>query len=105
VLDAGRKGSENKNFIVLTHQELDDDGSYKIKTVGKMLDNKITIEGMFTVVLYAHQEFDKGVTKKMFVTNYDGRYPAKSPIGMFEDLVILNDLGIVVKKVQEYYNG
>lgn len=105
VLDAGRKGPADKNFIVLTHAELEDDGTYKIKTIGKMLDNKITLEGLFTVVLYADQTFDKGTTKKFFVTNYNGKFPAKSPVGMFEELTILNDLAVVVKKVEQYYQG
>ena len=42
---------------------------------------------------------------RQFVTNNDGEYPAKSPVGMFESLYIPNDLGIVAKKMQEYYEG
>lgn len=46
---------------------------------------------------------DKKVLKQ-FVTNYDGQFPAKSPVGMFEETYIPNDLGYVISKVEEYYN-
>lgn len=45
---------------------------------------------------------DKKVVKE-FITNYDGQFPAKSPVGMFDEVGIPNDLGLVIKKVKEYY--
>jgi len=107
ILDIARKLTVDKNFIVLTHSE-EIDGAverFKMKTIGRLLDNKITLEGKFTVVLYAAQSVEKGEVQKFFVTNFDGIYPAKSPIGMFEEKHIPNDLGYVVRKVNDYYNG
>lgn len=70
-------------------------------------DEYITPEGKFEIVLYGKQGFDENQKKsiRQFVTNFDGEYPAKSPVGMFNDLYILNDLGLVVENVQSYYSG
>lgn len=110
VINAGIKMSDNKNFIVLTHSEpvlVGTEASYKIKTLGKMLDDKVTLEGLFTIVLYGKSSFDgqTGTTTKQFVTNFDGQYPAKSPVGMFSNVYIPNDLGLVLNKVNEYNHG
>lgn len=98
------------NIICLAHFEeykdtSDDTVSYRFKTVGKMVQDYITPEGKFDIVLYGKQSIgdDKKVVKQ-FVTNFDGQYPSKSPVGMFEDMYIPNDLGLVVQKVNEYYN-
>lgn len=110
VLNTGVTAREDLNFFVLTHAELVENGftsTYKIKTIGKMLDNKVTLEGLFTVVLYLKQDWnakEKRVSKH-FVTNFDGQYPAKSPIGMFKDVYTLNDLHVVAKRVHEYNQG
>lgn len=74
----------------------------RVKTIGKMLDEKITIEGLFTVVLlsYSYKETE-GSMKYVFVTNSNGSNTSKSPEGMF-GLTINNDLGDVIKKYYEY---
>lgn len=98
------------DFICMAHFEeyranSFDGISYRFKTVGKMVNDYLTPEGKFEIVLYCKQEIDdeKKMTKS-FVTNFDGIYPAKSPIGMFSDVVIPNDLGYVLDKVHEYYS-
>lgn len=100
----------DKNIICLAHYEefkdtSNDTISYRFKTVGKMVQDYITPEGKFDIVLYGKQSIgdDKKVVKQ-FVTNFDGQYPSKSPVGMFKDIYIPNDLGLVVQKVNEYYN-
>lgn len=77
----------------------------KIKTIGKLLDDKINPAGLFTVLLFTdvHTK-ENGEIEYRFVTNNDGTYPAKSPMDMFEDKYITNDLGVVVSKMEEYYN-
>lgn len=94
--------------FALWHPEINDvTGKMKMKTVGKVTDNYLTPEGLFTIVLYTRVEVD-AVSKTMnyqFVTNADGVYPAKSPIGMFTDLYIPNDLGAVVRAIDAYYEG
>ena len=78
-----------------------------MKTIGKMLDNKVTLEGLFTVVLYGKLEYDSKTNQssRKFVTNYDGQYPAKSPFGMFAELYRPNDLGTIIAEMNAYYDG
>ena len=103
--------SSTVNFFMLAHYEEFKDSSadtigYRYKTVGKMVNDYITPEGKFDIVLYGKQTYneqEKKVTKQ-FVTNFDGQFPSKSPIGMFKDLYIPNDLGFVKEKIDEYYN-
>lgn len=77
----------------------------KMKTLGNMLDSKITLEGLFNVILYATTRWDEKNQKGeyFFVTNRTNDYPAKSPNGMFDTIEIPNDLGFVSKKIEEYY--
>ena len=72
----------------------------------KMIDQYISLEGKFDIVLYGQQDFDSKNKKaiKQFVTNFDGRYPAKSAVGMFP-LYMTNDLGLVTELVNKYYEG
>jgi hypothetical protein len=69
-----------------------------------MVDQYICPEGKFEIVLYGKASYNEKEKKSIreFVTNDDGIYPAKSPVGMF-DLYMPNDLGLVVEKVAEYY--
>lgn len=83
----------------LHHTELDSNtGKTKAKTVGKMLDNQLTVEGCFNIVLLCSAEG----TEHYFVTQSDGYTTAKSPEGMF-DIKIPNDLKLVDTKIREYY--
>ena len=111
VFDAISAVPEDKNIICLAHYEeyKDKNGdsiSYKYKSTGNMVDSYITPEGKFEIVLYGKASYDEKEKKSIreFVTNDDGVYPAKSPIGMF-DLYIPNDLGLVVEKVNKYYTA
>lgn len=83
----------------LSHLQRDDEGHEKIKTMGKMLDEKITIEGLFTTVL-------KTAVKDgqyFFLTQNSGMDTVKSPIGMFPSYAIDNDLKYVDDKIRNYY--
>lgn len=82
----------------LHHTELTDDGKLKAKTLGKMLDNQLTVEGLFSIVLLCQVEG----SDHFFITNSDGSNPAKSPMEMF-DMKIDNDLKFVDKTIREYY--
>lgn len=83
----------------LAHTEWDNLGNEKMKTVGKMLDDKITIEGLFTIVMktLVHDN------QYSFTTQNSGRDTVKTPIGMFNDSVIPNDLKTVDDTIREYY--
>lgn len=82
----------------LHHTETDANGKLKAKAVGKMLDEKLTVEGLFSIVLLCQTDG----TRHYFVTQSDGYTTAKSPMDMF-DLEIDNDLKFVDTKIREYF--
>lgn len=83
----------------LSHLQRDDEGHEKIKTMGKMLDEKITIEGLFTTVLKTSVKDGQ----YFFLTQNSGLDTVKSPIGMFPSYAIDNDLKYVDTKIRNYY--
>lgn len=108
-LKTGMDMRDDLFIVVSTHSENTGDNLnpyFKIKTQGKMLDSVITLEGLFTYVLFTKVIKDEsdGVQYR-FLTNSDGTCTAKSPMGLFEDLLIDNDLDYVIKKIQEYNEG
>lgn len=112
IFDAVNTVPIEKNFIMMAHFEeftIDnaDRLSFRMKTVGKMTNQYITPEGKFEIVLFGTQRFNEQEKKveKLFITNYDGNYPAKSPIGMFDELYIPNDMGYVIKCIEKYNTG
>ena len=82
----------------LHHVETTQEGKVKAKTVGKMLDEKLTLEGLFSIVLLCKTDG----TEHKFITQSDGYTTAKSPMDMFP-LEIDNDLKLVDKAIREYY--
>lgn len=109
IFDAINTVPEDKNVICLAHYEeyKDKNGdsiSYRYKSTGNMVDSYITPEGKFEIVLYGKAYYDEKEKKsvRQFVTNDDGMYPAKSPVGMLP-LYMPNDLGRVVEAVKAYY--
>ena len=89
-----------KRVYFLSHIERDTNGNEKVKTIGKLLDDKITVEGLFTIVL-------KTVVmdnKYFFQTHNSGSDTVKSPLEMFKDNLIPNDLAEVDKVICEYYS-
>lgn len=85
---------DNKIVYFLHHSESDTDGREKVKTIGKMLDEKLTVEGCFDIVLYCQDH--------KFFTQSNGQSTAKTPEDMF-DLEIPNDLKFVDDRIREYY--
>ncbi len=90
---------ENKIVYIMMHEDKNDFGETKPKTIGKMLDEKICIEGMFTIALRSMISDGRYV----FKTNSDGSDVCKTPIGMFDTEEIDNDLKMVDEKIREYY--
>lgn len=82
----------------LHHTETTAEGKVKAKTIGKMLDEKLTVEGLFSIVLICTTD---GENHK-FITQSDGCTTAKSPMEMF-DKEIDNDLEFVDAKIREFY--
>ena len=85
----------DKIVYVIMHEEANELGEIKPKTIGKLLDEKVCIEGMFTIVLRCIVESNK----HLFVTQAADGAVSKSPIGMFEDAVIDNDMLLVEKAI------
>lgn len=84
---------------LLHHVDTDENSNVKAKTLGKMLDQQLDIHGLFTICLMSVAD-EKGY---YFVTQSDGTNPCKSPMGMFEDKQIDNDLKMVDDTIREYY--
>ena len=99
LLEAANSTDENTITYFMMHPDYDDAGRMKAKTIGKMLDNQLTIEGMFPIVLLADCD-DSGYH---FVTKSDGTTPVKAPMGMFEDDKIPNDLALVDAYIRDYW--
>ena len=94
-----RETSDDTIVYFLMHNERSEDGSeIKMKTAGKMIDSQISLEALFTIVLY-------GITdgrRHFFQTQSDGVTTAKSPVGMFPE-EIDNDLKAVDTAIRKYY--
>ena len=84
---------------VMQHIETDENGKVKAKTLGKMLDQQLTIEGLISIVLLAKAD----ERRHYFVTRSDGTNPCKSPMGMFDEVEIDNELKLVDDGIREYY--
>lgn len=90
------------NVFMLTHEEETFSGKVKMKTIGKMTDEKLTPEGLSAIVLRSQVNHSEKNRRYFFSTQSDGNDPAKSPMGMFPD-EIPNDLALVSKRIREYY--
>lgn len=99
---------EDCKMIFLTHSENVGDAlnpKYVIKTVGKMLAEKVTLEGLFTYIFFTKvSEGEDGKMKYTLITNTDGKCIAKTPMDMFADLEIDNDLSEIIKVIDDYNN-
>ena len=100
VLTAATDLAEHRRVYILAHTATDENGRTKIKTIGKMLDEKITLEGMVTIVLRT-QVRDGHYT---FATQNNGSDTTKSPMGMFPEQYIDNDLAFVDSSICDYYD-
>jgi len=95
---AGRL-DESTRVYILAHTQEDDSGRIKAKTIGRLLDEKITIEGLLTIVM--RTAVING--QYLFSTQNSGLDTGKTPMGMFNDQHIENDLAAVDKIVCDYY--
>ena len=112
IFDAFKGLPENKNIICCAHYEeyKDKNGdsiSYKFKTTGKMVDDYITPEGKFDIILFGKQSFNNETKKaqKVFIKEYDGEFPAKDSLGLLDALPdeFPNDLNLVVTEIAKVY--
>lgn len=93
------KLEDNKIVYFIMHENVEENGDIKPKTIGKLLDDKVCIEGMFTIALRCMCDN----SKHYFKTQSNGSDVCKSPMGMFEELEIDNDLKMVDDTIRKYY--
>lgn len=103
VLTTAQSLRDDITVFFLHHTEVTE-GIRKAKTLGKMLDNYITLEGLFNIVLLSDSRKVNNRIEYFFVTNNDGTSTAKSPDGMFPS-EIPNDLSLVMKHIEAFDNG
>lgn len=89
-----------KTVYLIMHEDTDENGNVKPKTIGKLLDDKVNIQGMFTICIRAM--FDNG--NYIFRLKTNGQDCVKTPFGMFENDTMENDLKEFDKVVREYYD-
>lgn len=99
ILRAATDLDDRRRVYIMAHTASDEFGRTKMKTIGKLLDEKITPEGLVTIVL-------RTVVRDgqyLFATQNSGSDTTKSPMGMFDDLLIDNDLAAVDAAICDYY--
>lgn len=99
ILNAAASLPSNKRVYILSHTQTDELGRIKIKTIGKLLDEKITIEGMVSIVL--RTSVVNG--NYLFSTKNNGHDTTKTPMGLFDADLIDNDLAAVDSAIFSYY--
>lgn len=95
-----REVPEDKIIYLILHEDVDDFGNTKLRTIGRLLDNKVCLEGMVTICIRCIS--DNG--KHYFLTRTDGRDVVKTPEDLFGDEIIDNNLKLVDTAIREYYD-
>jgi hypothetical protein len=100
---------EDLQVYFLTHAEEGSDiegkKKFKAKTIGRMVDEKLTLEGLFSIVLFGKVKKDKDSNiRYVFETQNNGENTCKSPRGMFDTFEIPNDLGYIRQAIIDYEN-
>lgn len=90
---------EDKIIYIVLHEDTDDYGSTKLRTIGKLIDNKVCLEGMVTICIRCVSDMGK----HYFRTQTDGNDITKAPEEMFEEDKIENNLKLVNDTIREYY--
>lgn len=98
VMDCVKSAQPKTDTLVvfMAHEEFSEEGKIKIKTVGKVVDNHVNLEGMFPITLHAD------VIDGEYTFRTNGKAPCKSPLGMFESVYIDNDLELVRQSIWAY---
>jgi len=100
MVKAGQLEDDDKRVYFLSHSETNEDGRTKFKTIGKLLDEKIVVEGMVSIVLKTFVEEGNF----FFSTKNSGSDTVKTPMDMFEESRIPNDLKLVDQSICSYWN-
>ena len=92
---------DDLNVILTMHTAIDAHGTSKIKTIGNMIDDKITLEGKVNYIF--HSLVREG--KYQFATNFDGHRLARTPLDLYEELYIDNDMQKILEDIRKYDEG
>ena len=100
---------EDLMVFFLTHAEestdLEGKRKFKAKTIGKMVDEKLTLEGLFSIVLFGKIKKNKdGEIRHVFETRNNGENTCKTPKDMFSEFEVANDLAVVRQAILDYEN-
>lgn len=98
LMTAGKLADETRVYI-LAHTQEDDNGRIKAKTIGKLLDEKITLEGLLTIVM--RTAVING--QYLFSTQNSGSDTVKTPLDMFIEEHVPNDLAAIDQIITDYY--
>ena len=99
LINAAARLPDDRIVYFMGHSTMDDTGREHFKTIGKMLDNYVTLEGKFTIVLKTAVQDGK----YFFATRNNGQDTVKTPLGMFDEEFIDNDLSVVDAAIRTYY--
>ena len=99
ILNCAAALPDNKRVYILAHTQTDESGHIKIKTIGKLLDEKIVIEGLVSIVLRT-EIFDG---RNFMRTKNNGSDTVKTPLGMFDEERVDNDLDFIDEVICNYY--
>jgi len=99
ILMAASELAEHRRVYILGHTTTDEFGRTRAKTIGKLLDEKVTVEGLFTIVLRTAVRDGQ----YLFLTQNNGQDTTKSPMGLFSAPAIDNDLAAVDAAITEFY--
>lgn len=106
IIDYVKSMRDDLTVVFMMHSEIDYDANgnkrVKAKTIGKMMDNVVTLEGLFSIVLFTKVVKGENGMEYTFTTQTDGVDTAKSPEDMFSTSSIPNDLNLVINKIKEY---
>ena len=100
IIDTAASLDDNKRVYILSHTEESETGITKLKTIGKMLDDKITMEGLATIVMQTIVSDGQYA----FITRNNGKNTVKTPMGLFGSEYIENDLKAVDDAICEYFS-
>lgn len=99
---------DDLKIIFTSHSENTGDAMnphWSLKTIGRMVNEKVTPEGLFTYVFYALPQNNDNIIEYKFLTNTDGEHVAKTPLGMFENKLVDNDLQAIIDIIDKYNKG
>lgn len=96
---------DDLTVIIIGHTETKDNGVMGLQTAGKLLDNTVKLPSYFTYVFHSRVFSANNVLSYKFQTHNDGKYLAKTPMGMFKDDYVDNDIRAIIARIDEYRNG